>query len=88
MTELDWDVAAKLLRMEGEPNRQIGRGAIVSTGPLASLVREMLAQPKDDQWRYSIVRTVGPMLDCKAFELLRRIARLQALARSQPTPRR
>jgi len=67
MTDLNWDVAAKLLRMEGEPNRQIGRGAIVSTGPLASLIREMLAQPKDDQWRYSIVRAVGPMLDCVAI---------------------
>ena len=54
MTEMDWAQAADLHSLGGEIDTPFKRGGKVSGGTLAQVVKLVMTEPRNEQWRYSI----------------------------------
>ncbi len=64
-----WGTPGRLLRTEADLPRG-SRGNAVKEGPLGLLVRQVMSEPANEHWRYSIVLQGRPLLGAVDIRLL------------------
>ena len=69
MDRATWGTPGKLLRAEESLPRG-SRGAAVKEGPLGMLVRQVMNEPANEHWRYSIVMQGRPLLGAVDIRML------------------
>ena len=69
MNGATWGTPGKLLRAASD-HPAGSRGSPVKEGPLGLLVRQVMSEPANEHWRYSIVLQGRPLLGAVDIRLL------------------